>query len=147
MVYHEYGLKLSATQVRNLAKGETVRIQARNHGGDKMVHLTKTQLSKLQKALIQSKGIDLHLSNAQLRYHRKLGKDGGSIFSSIGNFFKGAYNKVLKPVYEKALKPAAKWVADHPDQALDYGRKAVKLITGVGRKRNGNGVYAPGTRR
>ena len=143
-------------QIRKLAKGETIRINPKNHGGAQVIHLTKTQLTKLMKALETNKGANIKLSAAQLNHHRKLGKTGGNIFSSIGNFFKG--------VYDKGIKPAAKWVAEHPEQAIDYARKGVKLLTGVGvngdaiaecascmakkrGRKKGSGVFAPGVHR
>ncbi len=153
MVYHKYGLKLSMPQIRKLANGDTIRINPNHHGGTQIAHLTKTQLKKLAKALAAKKGTNLKLSVAQLNHHRKIGKSGGNIFGSIGNFFKGAY--------EKVVKPAAKWVADHPEQALDYARKGLKLVTGIGisenaigecakcmkKRKRGTGVYAPGVHR
>jgi len=131
-------------QLKKLAKGESVRIDPKHHGGSEVAHLTKVQINKLHKALSNKKGVNLRLSNAQLAHHKKA---GGNIFGDIFNGIKSGVSK------------AVNWVKDHPTEALDYGRKALKLVTGVGitltndqmkqiasqtKGKNGSSIFLPG---
>ena len=117
MSYQPYHLQMPMEQIKKLSKGQTVRVDPKHHGGSAVAYLTKPQIAKLKKAHAGKKGANLRLSQAQIRHHKKV---GGSFFGDLWSGIKSGVSK------------AVNWVKDNPEKALDYGRKAVKLVTGVG---------------
>ena len=77
----------------------TLRIKHSNLSGKDELMLTKTQLKRIQKSLANGSGTDIKISKTQIR---KVGKQGGSLFSSLASL--GA--RVL-PYAVKALATGA----------------------------------------
>jgi len=70
---HQIQIQLSTPQKKKLMMGQKVRVKASAVGAGTTVHLTDTQMRKIQKALSQSKGFDLQFSQTQAEQHMKSG--------------------------------------------------------------------------
>ena len=74
--YYETKLALSDDQMQSLQGGATIRIkfeQLDSPVPDDIVHLTRTQQKKLERAHSEGKGTTLRMSGAQLSYIKKSG--------------------------------------------------------------------------
>ena len=71
VVYHPHDLTLSTGQMKSLGKGEKVRLKPAQLQGDMTVLLTKTQIGRIMKAIEGGKGMELRLSQAQLKENSK----------------------------------------------------------------------------
>ena len=84
--YIEYHVNLSDGQKANLAKAIeksseiTLRLKNNQLRGNEELMLTKTQIKKIKKAAQNNSGVDIKISNTQIR---KSVKHGGSLFSSL----------------------------------------------------------------
>jgi len=106
MSYTIVNVDLSDTQKRSLVKahrnheGTKIRLSYDKLGGSDGLTVTKTQYNKIEKAKAEGKGIDLSLSNAQIKRH--FTKQGGAIppglleaVGGVGEAMQGTYQKMM----------------------------------------------------
>ena len=126
--YIEYGVKLTNGQKSKLASAIrnnaplTLRLKHSQLSGPDELMLTKTQISKIRKAISNGSGSDIKISKTQIR---KSVKHGGNLFSTLANI--GA--KVL-PFAIKGISKAAPAVATGALGAL--GSLGIDKIFGKG---------------
>ena len=126
--YIEYGVKLTNGQKTKLASAIrnnaplTLRLKHSQLSGPDELMLTKTQISKIRKAISNGSGSDIKISKTQIR---KSVKHGGNLFSTLANI--GA--KVL-PFAIKGISKAAPAVATGALGAL--GSLGIDKIFGKG---------------
>ena len=126
--YIEYGVKLTDGQKSKLASAIrnnaplTLRLKHSQLSGPDELMLTKTQISKIHKAISNGSGSDIKISKTQIR---KSVKHGGNLFSTLANI--GA--KVL-PFAIKGISKAAPAVATGALGAL--GSLGIDKIFGKG---------------
>src|SRR5277367_2158545 len=78
--YHDYGVTLSEGQAKKICNahrkgtGVTIRLTKLNLQGDHKLPLTQTQINKIKKA---KNGVQLKLSETQLKQLKQLEKNGG----------------------------------------------------------------------
>lgn len=94
--YHPHGLTLNSEQMKSLGKGEKVRMKPAQLQGDMTVLLTATQIRKIQKAIAGGKGMELRLSQAQLKHIAKSG--GGGFADFLKNLWSGTVHYATKPL-------------------------------------------------
>jgi hypothetical protein len=82
MAYYPHGVQLSMPQMKSLKKGSSVKLSAANLSGPHMLHLTKLQSNRIQRAMTKGCGMTVGLSAKQLAHHKKM---GGGWFDSILN--------------------------------------------------------------
>ena len=86
--YYAYGVSLSKGQLEKLSRAYnnnsaiTTRLARNELSGPHELMLTKTQISKLRKAMSQGTGSDIKISKTQIR---KTVKQGGSLCGSLIN--------------------------------------------------------------
>jgi len=96
--YTEVRLKLTPRQINRLAHGEKVRLKSSDLDGDILVLLTQTQVGKVEKARTGGKGMDLKLSEAQIKAcceHKIGGGIFGDALKSVGRFAKKVGSKAM----------------------------------------------------
>ena len=103
-IYHPSRVNLTAGQAETVAKAMkhkasiTLRLTYNNlMRGDETVHLTRSQINKLEKAKNSGVGADIKISKAQLR---KFTTSGGSImnlFRIVAGIAKKIFPKILAP--------------------------------------------------
>jgi len=80
--YHQYGVNLSKGQADKICNahkkgtGVTIRLTKLNLQGDHKLPLTQTQINKIKKA---KNGVQLNLSETQLKHLKMVEKNGGFI--------------------------------------------------------------------
>ena len=80
--YHQYGVNLSKGQAKKICNahkkgtGVTIRLTKLNLQGDHKLPLTQTQINKIKKA---KNGVQLNLSETQLKHLKMVEKNGGFI--------------------------------------------------------------------
>ena len=80
--YHDYGVTLSEGQAKKICNahrketGVTIRLTKLNLQGDHKLPLTQTQINKIKKA---KNGVQLNLSETQLKHLKMVEKNGGFI--------------------------------------------------------------------
>jgi len=80
--YHDYGVTLSEGQAKNIVNaykkgsGVTIRLTKINLQGEHKLPLTQTQINKIKKA---KNGVQLNLSETQLKQLKAIEKNGGFI--------------------------------------------------------------------
>ncbi len=102
--YHQFHCSLSKAQIRKLAQGGKIRLRATdlNHAGDDVLHLTLTQHNKLLRARRLNKGMEISLSEPQIREMATMGS------GRLGDFFKKV--KDVASNIGSTLKPAAQFI-------------------------------------
>ena len=123
--YTKHGVKLSAYQKARIRNGHAVRLTHSALEGPDMVYLTKSQMSKLQRAEKAGKGAQISLSADQIEY----GKINGSgIFSTaksvakrVGNFALPVVKSVGRKLGEIALSRLEKKAVSKGEELLDRG--------------------------
>lgn len=68
MTYHTHKLQLSSKHADQLINGGTIRLKHEHLHGEHEVHLTKTQIAKLNKAYAAGKGTTLRFSDKQRKH-------------------------------------------------------------------------------
>ena len=128
MSYIKYGVNLSDGQKDKLARALsnksaiTIRLTKSDLTGSDELMLTKTQLKRIQKAINNSTGVDLKISETQISH---VVQEGGSLWSSL--FSLGT--KAL-PYATKAVSKVAPALATGALQAL--GSLGIDKIFGKG---------------
>ena len=126
--YFEYGVNLTDNQQRSLASAMnnrtplTLRLKHSNLSGNDELMLTETQLKRIQKSLNDGTGVDIKISETQIR---KMAKQGGSLFTTLASL--GA--RVL-PYAVKGLSKAVPALATGAVSAL--GSLGIDKIFGKG---------------
>jgi len=145
--YTPHGFTLSLPQVKKLSSGLTVRISKNKLQGDKSVFLTVSQLKRVQKSLQNGTGMDLKLSNAQLKYNVK---HGFGIWDSIKNAGKYVYNKLREPALDLIKDQGKKYLQtkvyprlqNKSDQLLSKADQFVdKNLKKIGAGKGGAGFF------
>ena len=84
--YYPHKIRLSDGQKVSLARafgpGEAVTLRFKNGaltGGSDTLHLTETQIKKIQRAIKNKTGADIDLSKTQIREIRKLAVQGSGM--------------------------------------------------------------------
>ncbi len=145
--YTQHGLTLSKEQKKKLARGEVVRLTNAKLQGNDIVHLTATQLRKVQTAIAKGTGTDMHFSNAQIKYMMKHGSGFLDFLGGIADIIKpaaGTFLNALAPAAANAVirkvggsqQPTMSWVA------TDQVKKGARAVKGTA----GSGLYLPGSR-
>ena len=82
--YYPHKIRLSDGQKVSLARafgpGEAVTLRFKNGaltGGSDTLHLTETQIKKIQRAIKNKTGADIDLSKTQIRHIRKISHGAG----------------------------------------------------------------------
>ena len=128
MSYSPYGVKLSDGQKEKLSKALlnnsaiTIRLTKNDLTDPDDLMLTKTQLKRIQKAIKNRTGVDLKISETQIR---KVVKERGSLWTSL--FSLGSR---LLPYATKAVTKAAPALA--PGAMTALGSLGVDKIFGKG---------------
>ena len=116
MAYHAHQIHLTMDQAQKLARGLKVRVRS---GGEHAVHLTATQLARMQKAHSAQKACGLHMSMAQLRHHSKHGKGFFSdLVGSIKPWAVGALKNVAEPLVGLATDKLNEATGNHLPTAI-----------------------------
>ena len=156
MSYHPHGFNLSNAQMTKLCKGGSVRVTHSNLNGPENVHLTKTQLNRLNKAHRDKVGMILKLSAPQLKKTisggsfksilnklARIGKNAYSTYAPIARAYAKRTAKQLIPLAINNISNAAKlklpYIAPGIDYAADYAKRKVD---GWGMKpKRGKGLF------
>ena len=84
--YYPHKIRLSDGQKVSLARafgpGEAVTLRFKNKaltGGSDTLHLTETQIKKIQRAIKNKTGADIDLSKTQIREIRKISREGSGM--------------------------------------------------------------------
>ena len=126
--YIEYGVTLTDGQKSKLLSAIkkrsplTIRLKNSHLRGSDEIMLTQRQIAKIQKSLANGTGVDIKISQAQIR---SLVKHGGNLFSSLARI--GAK---LLPFAIKGVSKVAPALATGAASAL--GDKLMKKILGKG---------------
>ena len=108
MVYHKVQLGPSENQLRDLVQGTEVKLSQGHMKGDVEMHLTTTQVKKLQAAAKSGRGCTIKMTKAQVKHHAM---HGAGILSDLA---RGAF-EMLKPVLRSGL-----------GSALDFGKNKLQ---------------------
>ena len=138
-MYHKHGVKLTKAQAQSLAKGQTIRLSHGSLHGPHEVHLTKTQLKKMQRSHANRVGTEIKLSGAQLRHNYKHG-------AGFLDMLKTAATGAAKALAPMAIDYAGNYVKNTiAPRAINAASNFAKSkVSGMGvrsRKQKGEGLF------
>ena len=158
--YIPYSLHLTPEQHSRLVQGAGVRLKASDLAGSVSVHLTKTQIHRIEKAKAMGKGIVLKLSVPQLHHHAAT--MGGGLLDSLSSYLPAGTtlaNSLLKTLAPKGVE-LVKGLIDNSsrvpadlkpflDMGLQLGAKHGQeqlsaLLAGLSGSKHGSGLFPPG---
>jgi len=100
--YHSIHLRLTHDQMVRLAQGNTIRLKydalVSGDARDE-IHVTATQYKRIAKAIAGGKGVDLQMSQTQLRHHHANVRVG----SGFGDFLRNGALSAVNYVGNKGL--------------------------------------------
>lgn len=82
--YIPKGINLTGLQAGKLAKGGTIQLKHEHLHGPHKVHLTKTQIKRIEKAHRDGHGMRLKMSESQLRHNKQKGAGFMDTLKKIG---------------------------------------------------------------
>ena len=135
--YHKHCVKLSQAQMRTLAKGGKISIRHSHLHGPHELHLTSTQLARLNRHHANKTGMHLQMSNAQLSHHKRI---GGNILSDLlGKLKSGAATlgnhaiKGLKYGAQQAIKHGGPLASEfiHSKLKEHVGENSANIVNGL----------------
>lgn len=133
-MYHSINVTLSDSQLKKLASGDSIRLKHSALTGSNTIHVTTTQLKKIEKAKLSGKGVQLSFSGQQMKHNAK---SGGSLFDYLskfapilidkaGDFAKDKANDLVDVLSDKATDMIKDKSADLVDKLKDKATDMVK---------------------
>lgn len=130
--YQLYGLLLSPGQLKSLGKGKTIRVPHKNLEGPNRLHLTQRQVDRIKKRKRDKSGMNLSLSDTQIKHDIKHGGSLADLLKKLGPLAKTAA-KALAPIAINEATKAAKRKYPQAGPILDgIGELAKDKISGLG---------------